>query len=102
MAKRGDWVQIYRRVLPAGNRAPQVPEDTQAVALEMWVKGFLDQETGEVGQEGTIVTVTGRLVTGAISKVLPAYSHNFGEPQPELLKIGPELREFLGGGEGDE
>ncbi len=102
MAKRGDWVQIHRQVLPAGARAPQVPEDTQAVALEMWVKGFLEQETGEVGREGTIVTVTGRRVTGTVSQVLPTYSHNFGEPQPELLKIGLELREFLGGGDSDE
>ena len=101
-AKRGDWVQISKQILGAGERAPQVPEDTQAVPLIMWVKGFLDQESGEVGKEGIIVTVTGRRVTGTITEILPSYPHNFGQPQPELLKIGIELRDFLrGGGDGE-
>jgi sulfur transfer protein SufE len=37
-AKKGDWVQVYRVVLEAGERAPQVPEDTAKVPLEMKVK----------------------------------------------------------------
>lgn len=32
-AKKGDWVQIEEIVLPAGHRAPQVPEDTQNATL---------------------------------------------------------------------
>jgi len=98
IAKRGDWVQIEKQILPAGERAPQVPGDTQAVPLMMWVKGFLDMETCEVGKEGTIRTVTGRCLSGIITKVLPGYYHNFGEPQPELLTIGLELRKILRGG----
>ena len=33
--KKGDWVQIENIVLPAGQRAPQVPEDTQAYNLKL-------------------------------------------------------------------
>ena len=40
-AAQGAWVEIHRCVLQAGERAPQVPEDTQRVPLEMRVKGFL-------------------------------------------------------------
>ena len=95
LAKRGDWVQVYRQVLPVGERAPQVPEDTKAVPLELWVKGFLEQAEGKVGQDVLVKTVTGRLVTGEMTAVLPRYAHDFGEPQPELLKIGLELRAML-------
>ncbi len=97
-AKQGDWVQVYRVVLAAGERAPQVPEDTQKVPLEMWVKGFLTEAAGETGKEVSIKTVTGRTVRGRLAGVLPAYTHNFGEPQPELLEICQELRTLLKGG----
>ena len=100
-AKQGDWVQISRVVLPAGERAPQVPEDTQKVPLEMWVKGFLVEAGAGIGEVVSVRTVTGRLVRGTLTAVLPAYSHNFGEPQPELLHISQELRLLLkGGGQG--
>ena len=36
--KKGDWVQIENIILPAGQRAPQVPADTQACDLKLWVK----------------------------------------------------------------
>ncbi len=98
VAKQGDWVQVYRVVLPAGQRAPQVPEDTQKVGLELWVKGFLAQAWGTTGEEVSIRTATGRVVRGRLTEVLPAYSHNFGEPQPELLDIAQELRTLLKGG----
>ena len=61
--KTGDWVQIRSIVLPPGQRAPQVPADTQAVPLFMLVKGFL-QHDARVGDEATITTVIGRRVTG--------------------------------------
>ncbi len=98
VAKRGEWVQVYKQILKAGQRAPQVPEDTQAVPLEMWVKGFLDQDDGRIGEEVLIRTVTGRKVSGKLTEILPDYVHNFGKPQPELLKVGLELRTILRGG----
>ena len=94
-ARRGDWVQIHNVILPAGKRAPQVPDDTQKVPFEMLLKGFLEEAEAKLGQEVTITTVIGRQVRGQLVAVSPAYPHNFGKPVPELLTIGPELRAML-------
>ncbi|MDA8442230.1 MAG: 2-amino-4-oxopentanoate thiolase subunit OrtA [Peptococcaceae bacterium] len=96
-AKQGDWVQIYDVILPAGERAAKVPEDTQRVSLALRVKGFLLDAEGRMGRPVTVKTVTGRSVQGELCAVMPAYRHDFGEPQPELLAVGPKLREILWG-----
>jgi hypothetical protein len=90
----GDWVEVYTIVLPAGERAPQVPADTQQVPLEMRVRGFLMHEAG-IGQPAVIQTLTGREMSGTLSAIKPAYPHGFGAPVPEMLAIGRELRALL-------
>ncbi len=90
----GSWVQIHRVVLRPGQRAPQVPEETQRVPLEMLVKGFL-AEAARVGDDVEIVTAAGRRLRGTLTDVNPAYSHGFGEPVPELGRIGLEVRAVL-------
>ncbi|HMA60633.1 MAG TPA: 2-amino-4-oxopentanoate thiolase subunit OrtA [Halanaerobiales bacterium] len=92
--KAGSWVQIYQVVLPAGERAPQVPEDTQKVPLELKVKGFL-QEDAELGDEVEIKTVIGRTHKGELIEVNPPYEHKFGKMIPELLQVGPQIRKIL-------
>jgi hypothetical protein len=91
----GTWVEIHAIVLPAGQRAPQVPEDTQGVPLEMRVKGFLAQ-TAVLGAEVEIVTVAGRRLRGTLAVVDPPYTHSFGPPIAELLTVGREVRALLG------
>jgi hypothetical protein len=96
----GTWVEVHRTVLPAGERAPQVPEDTQAVPLEMRAKGWL-AGPARVGDEAEVVTAAGRRLKGILTEGNPAYSHSFGPPIPELLEVGNELRVMLrdrGGG----
>jgi len=93
-ARAGMWVEISRTVLEPGARAPQVPQDTQRVPLQMRVKGFAVHD-GEVGQTMTVRTPTGRSLSGALEEVEPAYTHGFGAPVPELLGIGRELRALL-------
>ena len=100
-AKVGDWVQIHNVVLPSGERAPQVPADTQQVPLEMRLKGFLVDAEAETGQVVTIETVIGRQIQGTLVAVNPAYPHGFGEPVPELLTIGRELRALIDEGGND-
>jgi hypothetical protein len=99
-ARPGDWVQIHRVVLPPGERAPQVPPDTQAVPLEMRVKGFLLRAAG-LGETARIRTVTGRELEGRLVGTWPAPGHDFGEPVPELMTVGGEVRARLAKGEGD-
>jgi len=97
-AESGQWVLIHRVVLPAGSRSPAVPPDTQAVPLEMWVKGRLVGNEGRpagVGDPVTVRTVTGRLESGTLTAVEPFIPHTFGAPVPELLAVGPELRARL-------
>ncbi len=90
----GTWVEIHRVVLGPAERAPQVPDDTKAVPLEMRVKGFL-LEPGMLGEEVTIVTPAGRHLRGTLTEVNPAYTHSFGAPIPELSTIGEEIRAIL-------
>ena len=96
-AKKGDWVQISRIILPPGKRASQVPEETQRVPLKEMVKGFLLNDA-EKGDEVIIRTVIGREIKGKLKIKNPVYSHDFGEPVPELLPIGRELWEIIGRG----
>jgi hypothetical protein len=94
LVAKGTWVEIYRIVLPAGERAPQVPPDTARVPLEMRVKGFL-AEPAAVGAQAEIMTAAGRRLRGTLVEINPAYTHGFGAPVPELTTIGGEVRTIL-------
>jgi hypothetical protein len=97
MAERftqGTLVEIHRCLLQPGERAPQVPEDTRQVPLEMRVKGLL-VAPAVMGGEAEIVTAAGRRLRGVLSAVNPAYTHGFGAPLPELSGIGEEARAML-------
>jgi hypothetical protein len=96
-ASRGDWVRIHWVVLDAGERAPQVPEDTAKTPLQARASGWLDQETAAIGEEVAIRTATGRTLTGSLTEIDPAPGHGFGKPIAELLRIGPDLRRRLAG-----
>ncbi len=94
LISKGTWVEIHSIVLPVGERAPQIPADTQQVPLEMRVKGFL-VAPASLGDEAEIVTTVGRHLRGTLIEVNPAYSHQFGSPIPELSTIGGEVRTIL-------
>ena len=97
MAKKGDWVQVHNIVLRPEERSSALPEDTQKHPLEMWVKGWL-QNDAEIGEEVEIITRTGRHTTGTLVKEAPYFEHNFGVLVPEVLKIGDMVREITFGG----
>ena len=99
MVKKGEWVRIHKIILQPSERAPQVPDDTKKVPLEMWVKGYLDDDA-DIGGEVSVTTATGRKETGKLLEVNPSYGHGFGDFVPELLTIDKQVREILfGGGE---
>lgn len=100
-AQIGDWVQIHQIVMKPEERAPQVPDDTKKVPLELWVKGFAKHEA-KIGEIVEIETVTGRTVKGELVDINPKYIHTFGEFVPELLKIDAQLKEILYGGDCNE
>ncbi|MCI0506685.1 MAG: 2-amino-4-ketopentanoate thiolase [Gammaproteobacteria bacterium] len=90
----GTWVEIYRVVLAANERAPQLPEDTRQVPLEMRVKGWL-VKAAELNGDAEIKTPAGRQLRGTLVEINPAYRHGFGSPIPELTPIGNEVRALL-------
>src|SRR5512135_1060695 len=94
LIQAGTWVEIHSIVLPAGQRAQQIPEDTKSVALEMRVKGFLAADA-TLGDQVEIITVTGRRLFGNLIEANPSYAHGFGAAIPELLRIGVEVRALL-------
>jgi hypothetical protein len=95
-AQRGELIQIHKIVLKPEDRAPGLPESTRSVPYECWIKGFLVEESANMGDEVAIETFTGRTITGRLYAVRPTYDHNFGEPQQELLSIGKEAVAQLG------
>lgn len=94
----GTWVEIHHTVLAVGERAPQVPEDTARVPLELRVRGTL-VAPARPGDEVTVTTAAGRQLRGVLCAVNPPYNHGFGAPLAELLDIRVEVRERLGRGE---
>lgn len=99
MAKKNDWVRIHRNVLEPEERTGKLPEDTKKVPLEMWVKGRLQNETAEIGDEVTITTCVGRTEYGTLAEVNPCYELNYGSFVPEILDMETSLRNALFGGE---
>ena len=81
-------------MLEAGERAPQVPQDTRRVPLEMRVKGYL-LTPAAIGEAADIETLSGRRLRGTLVEVNPAYTHSFGAPIAELASIGGEVRALL-------
>jgi len=91
---QGTWVEIHGIVLPAGGRAPQVPEDTRQVPLEMRVKGLLLADA-RLGDEVEIRTPAGRRLRGTLSRANPGYEHGFGPPIAALSTVADEVRALL-------
>jgi 2-amino-4-ketopentanoate thiolase alpha subunit len=89
-ATAGTWVQIHLQVLEAGNRLSQVPPETQAVALEMRVRGIALHDAA-LGEPVEIRTAAGRVLRGTLVDLAPRYEHDFGDGVPELVLAGLEL-----------
>ena len=90
----GTWVRIHGTVLHSDQRAAGLPSDTQSVPLEIWQKGRLCSDAS-IGEEVEIVTSTGRKVVGELTEANPTFSLDYGQFIPELIEIGPKLREIL-------
>jgi hypothetical protein len=92
--KAGDWVEVERVLLEPADRSKNLPPETADKPLRMWIKGFA-QAAGALGDALTIETMTGRPVQGALSAINPGYFHTFGNPIPELARVGVDLRARL-------
>lgn len=94
MIKKGSWVQIHKVVLKPEERTAQIPEETKKVPLEMWVKGFLCEDS-LMNDFVEITTLTGRTESGTLIAVNPSYHHDYGDFVPELLQIDKLVKTAL-------
>ncbi len=90
----GDWVEVESVLLEPADRSQNLPPDTAEKPLRMWIKGFA-QGPAAAGDEATVETMTGRLVSGRLSAINPGYFHTFGNPISELSHVGKDLRARL-------
>jgi 2-amino-4-ketopentanoate thiolase alpha subunit len=90
-AREGDWVEIECKLLDPADRSKNLPPETAGKPLMMWVKGFARGEA-DMGESLTVETMTGREVTGVLSAVNPGYFITYGNPIPELTRVGRDLR----------
>ena len=93
-ARPGDWVEVECVLLEPADRSTNLPPETAEKPLMMWVKGFAEGQAA-LGEPVTVETMTGRKVAGTLSAINPGYFHTFGEPIPELVHIGKDLRAQL-------
>ena len=93
-AQAGDWVEVECVLLEPADRSTNLPAETAEKPLTMWVKGFAEGRAA-LGEPVTVETMTGRKVAGRLSAINPGYFHTFGEPIPELVHIGKDLRARL-------
>lgn len=90
----GTWVELQQVVLEAGNRAPNVPDDTARVPFVARIRGFLLADA-PMGGDAMARTLAGRQVAGRLIAVNPRNPADFGDPVPELLRLGEAAREAL-------
>ncbi len=94
MANKGDWVRIHSVVLKPEQRAPQVPADTARVPLEMWIKGWLQQDA-KPGDTVQVLTRSGRQAEGTLLEGGLDYTHSFGAYIPQVAQISDMVRAKL-------
>jgi hypothetical protein len=90
----GEWVEVERVLLEPADRSTALPPETAEKPMLVWVNGFAASEAA-LGEDVTVETMTGRLVTGRLSAVNPGYFHTFGRPPVELVAVGRDLRARL-------
>ncbi len=101
MIKKDSWVLIEKEILSPNERSNNLPEETKKVPLIMWVKGYLlnDSNLNEIVK---VKTLTGRIESGKLKQVNPAYMHTYGEFIPELLKIDQIVKSELKDGDDND
>ncbi len=97
VAHKGDWVLIEQVYLMAKQRQNHLPADTQAKDFTLRIKGFLSDETVEIGNSCSVVTKTGRYIEGRLLEVFPSYRHSFGNYLKETEYIESQLKNITTG-----
>lgn len=95
-AAQRHWVEIGFVILEPHERTGHLPDDTKRVPYYCRLKGFVTEEP-RVGEVVEVETLLGRRVSGEVLGLNPPFSHDFGEPVPELIEAGLQARAILDG-----
>ncbi|MBN1983618.1 MAG: 2-amino-4-ketopentanoate thiolase [Chitinivibrionales bacterium] len=90
-AMKDDWVEISSIVLKPQERAAHIPPETAAVPLMMRCRGYALTEA-QTGEAISIRTLAGRILSGTLESVHPAFDHGFGQCVTALMQIRKQLR----------
>jgi len=90
MIAKQTYVEIYKTVLPSGERPSHLPSDTKLVPFELRMKGHLVQPA-EIGDMVEIITATHRKETGILIQAKPYYKHDFGH----FVDIIDEMKQII-------
>ena len=96
--KQGEYAVVQEVVLPVGQRAPQVPEDTASTPMLAFTRGWLEQ-AARAGDRVAVKTMSGRRVEGVLTNLPLAPTHGYGDFIPELQVIHRQVRALLFGGD---
>lgn len=94
MIRKNTWVKIHTIILKPEERSKKLPNETKKHPLECWMKGYLSHDA-DIGDEVSIITLTGREENGTLTKANPAYLHTYGAFVPEILKIDAIVKQAL-------
>lgn len=94
-AIQDDWVEVESTILNPEERSIHLPERTRKTPLKMWVRGFLQADKADIGNDVKIRTLSGRMVEGELVQIKPSHKYDYGETIPELLTVGEELKNQL-------
>jgi hypothetical protein len=88
-----EWTEIEWSVAEAGERSADLPADTQTVSYRVRTRGMAESPT--VGGVTEIVTPTGRRQVGRVVAIRPGYTHSFGAPLPEWVRMREAIRTLV-------
>jgi len=94
-ATKGSLVLIHQIILSSEERTENIPECTKAVPYEVWIKGFLLNESASLGEIVQIETFIGRKLEGIFVECNPSYTHGFGTTPLPLIKAGFDAKKRL-------
>lgn len=87
------WIEIEWVVLPVGERAPNLPDDTRLVPYMARTRGL--SHADEPGSQATVITPSGRRIAGRLIAVDPGYDHSFGQPPGAWTAVRESIRRLV-------
>lgn len=87
------WVEVEWIVLPAGERAPNLPADTRLVPYMARTRGL--SPVADPGAQTTVTTPSGRRIAGRLVAVEPGYDHSFGHPPVAWTTVRESIRRLV-------